>query len=116
MSSPIIPIEGLSDLPTVTSSADGSVEYVGAFASELATGGSTLALVAGRGGPPAEVLDQIALAASIEEQLRENGRQLRFLAAQDGRTRIEIHDREGDVVGTLSTAEALEVAAGKPLE
>ena len=40
-----------------------------------------LAVDASRGGPPPEVLHQIAAAGRIEEQLRESGQQLRFLSA-----------------------------------
>jgi hypothetical protein len=116
MSSPILPINGPSGLSRVTPSADAGAEEIGVFVSELAAGETALALAASRGGPPAEVLDQIAAAGRIEEQLREGGHQLRFSAAAQGeRTRIEIHDRDGNPVRTLSTAEALELAAGKPL-
>jgi hypothetical protein len=116
MSSPIIPIEGPLGLPTVTPPADGSAEYVGMFAAKLAEGETTFALLASRGGPPPEVLEQIAAAGSIEVQLRESGRQLRFTRAEDGRTRVEIHDHKGNSLRTLPTAEAFEVAVGKPLE
>ncbi len=116
MSSPIIPIEGLSDVPILTLPADVSAERIGVLAPALAEGETMLALIARTDGPPPELLEQIAAAAMIEEQLREGGRQLRFLATEDGLTRIEIHDRDGNLLGTLSTAQALEVAAGKPLD
>ena len=48
-----------------------------------------------RGGPPPEVLDQIAAAGKIEERLREDGRQLRFSTGQDGHTIIEVRDNTG---------------------
>ncbi|MGO9762988.1 MAG: hypothetical protein ACLP1Q_17185 [Solirubrobacteraceae bacterium] len=82
----------------------------------MAAGETKLALVASRGGPPPELLDQIAAAGRIEEQLRESGHQLRFTAADGGRTTIELHDRDGNDVRILSTAEALELAAGKPFQ
>lgn len=125
MSSPILPIKGPSGpstlVPPASSGADpvdafGS-ELAGAFGSQLGTSESTLAIAASRGGPPPEVLDQIAAAGRIEEQLRASSQQLRFLAGAPGeRTSIEIHDREGAAVRSLSVAEALEIAAGKPLE
>lgn len=115
MSSPIIPIEGPLGLPTVAPPAGGNAERIGMFASEL-EGESTFALLASRGGPPPEVLEQITAAGTIEAQLRESGRQLRFTRAEDGRTRIEIHDHKGNSLRTLPTAEAFEVAVGKPLE
>ena len=68
-----------------------------------------------RGGPPPDVLEQIALAGGVEERLRESGRQLRFFPAGRGEsTAIEIHDPERGV-RSLSVAEAVEIAAGNPL-
>ncbi len=118
MSSPIIPIEGPLDPHIVTSTVPVAVDAarIGTFASELAAGETQLAVIASRGGPPPEVLDQIAAAATIEEQLRESGRQLRFSATDAGRTRIELQDRDGNTLRVVSTAEALELAVGKPLE
>jgi hypothetical protein len=115
MSSPITPIEGPLDPHTVTTTA-ADAECIVTFAPELAAGETKLAIIASRGGPPPEVLDQIATAATIEEQLRESGRQLRFSATDGGRTRIELHDGDGNVVRHVSTAEALELAAGRSLE
>lgn len=67
--------------------------------------------------PPEEVLDQMAHAARIHGELSSQGRELRFSRdAQSGRTRIEVRDRGGNVLKTLSPAQALEVAAGAPLE
>jgi len=117
MSSPILPVEGPSGPPVDVPSATTSAEDIGAFASALAEGETTLALAASRGGPPPEVLGQIAAAATVAERLREGGHQLRFMPAEPGgRTRIEIHDRDGNVVRTLSIAQALEIAAGNPPE
>lgn len=115
MSSPIIPIEGPVDPHTATTMVAADAERIGTFVSALADGETKLAVIASRGGPPPEVLDQIAAAATIEEQLRESGYQLRFDTAAGGRTRIELHDRDGNVVRSVSSAEALELAVGKPL-
>jgi len=117
MSSPILPIKGPSGPSSATPSAGPAAAEVGAFASELAASESTFALAVSRGGPPPEVLEQIAAAGTIDEQLRASGHQLRFTSAEPGgRTRIEIHDRAGNAVRTLSAAEAVELAAGKPLD
>ena len=117
MSSPILPMRGPAAPSRVTPPADSSAEDIGAFISDLVAGRTPLALAASRGGPPPDVLDQIAAAGRIEERLRQDGHQLRFSpTARGGRTTIEIHDREGNAVRTLSTAEALDLAAGKPLE
>ena len=102
-----------SDAPSPASSA----EDIAAFVTELAAECSPLALDARRGGPPLEVLEQMAAAGRIDAQLRETGQYLRFLPAAPGeRTRIEIHDHEGKLVKSLSTAEAIELAAGKTLD
>ncbi|MGH2854403.1 MAG: hypothetical protein ACRDLF_09475 [Solirubrobacteraceae bacterium] len=67
--------------------------------------------------PPREVLDQMASAAQTHAALSAQGRELRFSRdTQSGRTRIEVRDRAGNVLRTLSPAQALEVAAGAPLE
>ena len=84
--------------------------------SALSAGEFPLTLIASRGGPPPELLEQIAVAGRIEEELREGGRQLRFSPAANGeRMRIELIDRDGNAMRSLSTAEALELAAGRPL-
>jgi hypothetical protein len=67
--------------------------------------------------PPPEVLDAMERAAQTHAQLSAQGRELRFLRdAQGGHTRIEVRDRGGRVLKTLSPAQALAVAAGAPLE
>jgi hypothetical protein len=116
MSSPILPIEGNLSPSITETPADTSAEHIGAFASGLAAGSTPLDVVASRGGPPPYVLEQIAAAASIDEELRDSGHQVRFSTAEDGSRSIELQDRDGNPVRALSIAEALEVAAGKPLE
>jgi hypothetical protein len=102
MSSPIPPIQGPPTLPGHT---------IDNPRSSAATG-----IDAGCAGPPPEVLDQVAAAGQIGEQLREAGHELRFFPSSDGgRVRIEVHDRDGNTLGTLSPAAALELAAGSPL-
>lgn len=114
MSSPILPIEGPFGPSSTMPSEDADGER-GALVSELEAGETTPELVASRGAPPPELLDQIAAAVSIYEQLRDRGYQLRFTTVPDGSTKIEVHDREGSAVKTLSAIEACEVAAGTPL-
>lgn len=113
MSSPILPIKAPTDMPSVAASA----EEIGALVSEIKASERPRAFVASRGGPPAELLDEVAAAGHIEQQLRERGYRLRFLAQPHGqRTRIELCDADGNIVKSISTAEAFELAAGKPLE
>jgi hypothetical protein len=116
MSSPILPINGPSELSRAAQSPDAGSAELSAFVSELAAGETAFALVAGRGSPPPELLEQIAAAGVIDERLRADGQQLRFSRAADGeRTRVEIRDCDGNAVRTLSIAEAVEIAVGRPL-
>jgi hypothetical protein len=116
MSSPILPMKGPLDLSTSTSSADGGLDDISALVSELTATEATLVPVASRGAPPMEVLDQIAAARRIYDRLRERGHQLSFLVGASGEpTSIELRDREGNLVKRLSTVEAFELAAGRPL-
>jgi hypothetical protein len=63
------------------------------------------------------VLEEMAGAAHTYEALSAQGRELRFARdEQSGRTRIEVRDRAGNVLRTLSPAQALALAAGTPLE
>jgi hypothetical protein len=88
-----------------------------AFVSELASSERSLAIEAAQGGsPPAEVLDQIAAAGRIEEQLRESGNQLRFSAGHGPRVTIELLSTETNTVRAISAVEAIQIAAGGPLE
>jgi len=67
--------------------------------------------------PPPEVLEEMARAAQTYEELSSQGRELRFARdEQSGRTRIEVRDRAGKVLKTLTHAQALALAAGTPLE
>jgi len=89
---------------------------VGSFISQLAAGVNALSVEAHRNEPPPEVLDEIVVASRIGEQLREAGHELRFFpSSEGGRVRIEVHDRDGNTLGTVSPAAALELAAGSPL-
>ncbi len=117
MSSPITPPQGPFAAQPVrtTDAARSSVapESIGApFALE-----PTVSLNAFPSSPPQEVLDQMGSAAHTYEQLSSQGRELRFARdEQSGRTRIEVRDRAGNVLKTLSPAQALALAAGTPLE
>jgi uncharacterized FlaG/YvyC family protein len=67
--------------------------------------------------PPQEVLQQMDHAARVHDTLHAQGRELHF-AHDDasGRMTIEVRDARGNVLRQLSPSEALQVAAGKPLE
>jgi len=116
MSSPILPLKGLSglfiDMPSVAT----STEDIDALVSELTESDAPRPVIASRGGPPPELLEQIAAAGLVEEELRSSGHRLRFSSLPGGRTKIELCDGDGSALRTLSAAEALEIVAGKPLD
>ncbi len=66
--------------------------------------------------PPPEVLEQMAQAQRTYEQLAAQGRSLHFAEDSSGRASVELRDRDGQLLRTLSLAEALDLAAGAPLE
>jgi uncharacterized FlaG/YvyC family protein len=67
--------------------------------------------------PPPQVLDEMAQAARMHDKLRATGRELHFARDEsNGAMTIQIRDSCGRVLRTISPAQALEVAAGKPLE
>ncbi len=64
-------------------------------------------------GPPTEVLEQMAHADAINTRLRASGQQLTFALSADGcALQIELRDTSGNLLRTLSAAEALDIAAG----
>ncbi len=115
MSSPISPPQGPVAAQPVrpTAGSSGALQGTGApFALEPA-----ISLDAFPSSPPPEVLEQMGSAARTYETLCSQGRELRFARdEQSGRTRIEVRDRAGNVLKTLSPAQALALAAGTPLE
>jgi hypothetical protein len=67
--------------------------------------------------PPQQVLDEMASAARVHDALHAQGRDLHFAHdPQSGRMTVQVRDSGGRVLRTISPSEALEVAAGKPLE
>jgi hypothetical protein len=117
MSSPIAPTQGPAAAQPVhpTDAARPSAALQGAGAPpalDLAVSLDTIP-----SSPPQEVLNQMGRAARVHGELSAQGRELRFSRdEQSGRTKIEVRDRAGNVLRTLSPAQALEVAAGAPLE
>ncbi len=65
------------------------------------------------GGPPAELLDQMARADEINTRLRRSGREIAFALSSDGDSlQIELRDEAGRVMRTLSLSEAIDLAEG----
>jgi hypothetical protein len=64
--------------------------------------------------PPPEVLDAIADASNSFDRLAAIDRRLHFYIEQPARrVTVQMHDTQGNVLGTLSPSQALKVAAGE---
>jgi uncharacterized protein YcbX len=88
-----------------------------AFASELARDEQTWAIDISRATPPQEVLEQMAQAEEIGQALREDGREIAFTSnAGERLPAIELRDTDGETIRIITTAEAAEIAAGRPAE
>ncbi|HEX5851877.1 MAG TPA: hypothetical protein VFY36_02175 [Solirubrobacteraceae bacterium] len=96
-----------------TSPAAREVSNLSAFVAELAASERSLTIEDARGGPPPEVLEQMGVAGEVGERMREAGQEVRFSLSVAGRVEVEL--REGEEVTPLSSAEAFDLAAGKPL-
>jgi secreted protein with Ig-like and vWFA domain len=117
MSSPILPITGPLGRPSQTSPLSSRGADFAAIMSTLSSSSHEPDIEAARGGPPPELLEQMAGADQINQQLRESGRQLRFATVEDGPgATVELQDLEGNTLRGISVAEAVEIAAGKPVE
>jgi len=66
------------------------------------------------GGPPQELIEQMARADEINRRLRASGREICFALSGDGRSlQIELRDpRNGGLLRTISLPEAIELAEG----
>lgn len=66
--------------------------------------------------PPPEVHDAIAVAGQAYAQLAAKDRQLHFnVDARTGQVSVEVHDLRGNVLFTVPSSKALEIAAGAAL-
>ena len=114
MSPTVSPTNGPAAIESVTPSAPGTGPV---RASRTQAAQAPVSLQAIPASPPAEVLDEMARAADVYDRLGAQGRTLSF--AYDPASRraaVDVHDRKGNLVGQLSLAQALDVAAGAPLE
>ncbi|HTC60647.1 MAG TPA: hypothetical protein VK691_11085 [Solirubrobacteraceae bacterium] len=98
-------------MPSISDAGDPA-----SFQSDLSAADRLLASQHGSGTPPPEVLDQVAAAGRISREMRESGHELRFSEGQGGRVTVELSDRKGKTVKNMSISEALEIAAGKPVQ
>jgi len=80
----------------------------GDFASDLASASS-----AATSSPPPEVSAEVREAADAAASLLEQGRELRFDQDHEGRLRVQLQDRQGNVLRQVPTAEIFDFADGK---
>jgi hypothetical protein len=115
MSSPIQPPQG--PIAAHPAPGAGGARRAGASFPLAPANGQPVSLDTLPSSPPRQVLDEMATAARVHDGLRAMGRELRFAHDESsGRITIEVRDHGGRVLRTISPAEALDVAAGKPLE
>ncbi len=87
------------------------------LAAELSRSEGTRAIDITRSSPPEEVLEQMAHADAISRRLCEEGYRISFaLSADSSSLQIALRDATGAFLRMLSAAEAVELAAGRPLE
>jgi hypothetical protein len=66
--------------------------------------------------PPADVLDEMYTAAKVADKLRAQERELHFEPSDSGRVVIQVRDLDGKVIRTVPPSQALDIAAGAPLD
>jgi hypothetical protein len=87
------------------------------LAFELARDEGAMPIELSRTAPPAEVLEQVALADTIGQMLSEQDRELTFSLSPDNRLLgIELCDGSGEFLRAVSAAEAMEIAVGRPVD
>lgn len=116
MSSPIAPISTPAG-PEAVSGTDAPARIAATTGALPGTpSAETVSLDALPSSPPPEVLREMADAGAIYDGLSAQGRELRFARnTASGRTEVEVRDRAGNLLGRLSPAQALDLAAGAPL-
>jgi hypothetical protein len=62
--------------------------------------------------PNGSISEQIETAGRVHRELELDGLQVRFLSDVHGARRIELRERDGELVRELSIVEALDLAAG----
>jgi hypothetical protein len=111
MSSPILPTLGPLGPHTHSLGAPGARDELSLLVAELGADEHSLSVEALHGGPPPEVLEQMAEADEILGELRERGLDVRFNDV-DEPLRIELRDGEA-AARALSATEAIAIAAGE---
>lgn len=116
MSSPIPPIQAPEEVTgaQAVQAADAG-QPTAATTGVSAAEGPSVYVDTFPGSPPPEVLAQMAAAGQTYESLRAEGKEVRFSTDEhSGHTQIEVRDRRGETIKTLSVPEAVDLATGEP--
>jgi len=113
MSSPIVPTQGPTLSEARAMPASSQMVDPTAFYAQLRSNGR-ITSQAIPDSPPAEVLDQIAAAERVSQQLTASGHHLQFDTVKDGRASVQVKGPDGEHLRNVSVAEALDIVAGKP--
>jgi hypothetical protein len=116
MNSPLLPRTGPSGPVTHKSPEAVSEDDPTAFVTELGASHRPLTIGARTSGPPSELLEQIADAASLQQQLGERGEELRFSEREQGGVSIALYDSIAMTSRNVSVGEAFAIAAGESPE
>ncbi len=114
MSSPILPTLGPLGPHTHSLGASGARDELSLLVAELGADDGSLSVEALHGGPPLQVLEQMAEADEVLRGLHERGLDVRFSGVEEP-VRIELHDSQA-APRALSVTEAIAIAAGAPVE
>ena len=66
--------------------------------------------------PPPDLLEEMQEAARVADKLRSMQRELHFEPQPNGRVIVQVRDLDGNVIRTIPPSQALDIAAGAPLE
>ncbi len=116
MSSPLLPTSDPASITPEGSSGAAPQDDFAVLIAELGTSARPLTIGARTAGPPPELLEQMADAGRLQQQLRERGEELRFSAPRPGeRLSIVLHSADGSA-RSISALEACAIAAGESAE
>jgi hypothetical protein len=97
-----LPVRAVPDPPRKDARGSGNADFAGDLASASAVP-----------SPPPEVSAEVREAADAAANLLEQGRELRFDHGADGQMRVQLQDRQGNVLRSVPPSELFDFAAGK---
>jgi hypothetical protein len=97
-----LPVRAVPDPPRKDAGGPGKADFAGDLASASAAP-----------APPPEVSAEVREAASAAAGLLEQGRELRFDHDAHGQLRVQLQDRQGNVLRSVPPTEIFDFAEGK---